>query len=123
MTLGIGTDIIEVARIATAIKRHGQRFLDKVFTVKEQMYCLQYGQPERHFAGRFAAKEAVVKAMGTGLRGAKWTDIEILNDDLGKPYVHLCDDGFFIEDNQKILISISHCHSYATAVAIHTTRV
>ncbi len=129
MILGLGNDIIEISRIDRAIKRYGQKFLDKVFTPQEQKYCLKYSESERHFSGRFAAKEAIVKALGSGFReGITWLDIEIVNDSHGKPIPHLSKnlqtqlqlmgkgDGF---GSPKILVTISHCKGYATAVAIH----
>jgi holo-[acyl-carrier protein] synthase len=118
MVKGLGTDIIEIDRIAGAIRRHGKRFLDKVFTPREQSYCLHHSQSERHFAGRFAAKEAILKALGTGLQGASWRDVEIINDDLGKPQVLL--SGILEERflQEQLLVTISHCRNYATATAI-----
>src|SRR5271155_5534584 len=86
--LGIGNDIIEVERIRKSIDTHGLRLLTRLFTTKEQDYCLKYKDPVPHFAGRFSAKEAVVKALGTGFgEHVSWLDIEILNDTLGKPHV------------------------------------
>ncbi len=119
MIKGIGNDIIAIERIQSSIDHHGQHFLDRVFTPAEQAYCLKYKDSARHFAGRFSAKEAVVKALGKGFReGIGWQDIEILNDPLGKPYLRLSPkiDSLFLQP--RILISISHCHSYATAFAI-----
>jgi len=116
---GLGTDIIEIARIASSIERYGQRFLDRIFTHQEQQYCFQYPKPASHFAGRFAAKEAVVKALGTGFRkGISWQDIEIINGALGNPEVKLsaCLREQF--DPTEVLVSISHSRNYATAVAI-----
>lgn len=113
MILGIGNDIIEIARIKALIDRYGERFLDRIFTKKEQEYCLRHQQRERHFAGRFAAKEAISKALGTGFRnGLSWLDLEICNDENGKPYVNYKVEGI------KIEISISHCREYATAIAV-----
>lgn len=120
---GVGTDIIEVTRIEQAIERHGQRFLDRIFTSKEQLYCQQYIFSARHFAGRFAAKEAVVKALGTGFRrGISWTDIEISNDTEGKPTVLLSSSLNALYDPFRLHLSISHCREYATAVAILEKR-
>ena len=115
---GLGNDIIEIARIAKAIERNGSRFLDELFTQAEQEYCFQYSQPERHFAGRFAAKESIVKALGTGTRGIHWLDIEILNDSLGKPIVKLSSSVKDRFNSPELLISISHCKTHATAVAV-----
>lgn len=118
---GLGNDIIEINRIAKAISRHGKKFLDEIFTLREQEYCISYQLPERHFAGRFAAKEAVVKALGTGfVEGIHWQDIEIVNDHSGKPSVFLSDRINSRFNSPKILISISHCKEYATAVALYT---
>lgn len=123
MIHGIGTDIIEIKRIEQVIQRYGNRFLNRVFTPTEQTYCLRHKESARHFAGRFAAKEAIVKAMGVGFRdGVSWTDIEIINDHLGKPIVHLSGHLKQLADDLKtpamIHISISHCKEYATAFAI-----
>ena len=110
---GIGNDIIEIERIEQSIEKHGQRFLDRMFTPKEQEYCLSHKNSAQHFAGRFAAKEAIAKALGTGFReGTAWCDIEILNDPLGKPIVIL--KNF----DANVMLSISHCKNYATAMAI-----
>jgi holo-[acyl-carrier protein] synthase len=119
MIYGIGTDIIEVKRIEDSIERFGQRFLDRIFTLQEQNYCLHHKDSARHFAGRFAAKEAIVKAIGTGFRnGISWMDIEIINDPHGKPIVHLSEKMQEIIDSAVIHLSISHGRDYATAFAI-----
>jgi len=119
MIRGIGTDIIEVFRIEANINKHGQKFLDKVFTKDEQTYCKSFRLYSRNFAGRFAAKEAVVKALGTGLKeGLSWLDIEILNNKQGQPYLILSETFKTHFKNPRILLSISHCHEYATATAI-----
>lgn len=118
MMQGIGIDIIEVSRIQSNILKHGQNFLDKVFTQEEQAYCKSFRQSGRNFAGRFAAKEAVVKALGCGFaQGISWLDIEIRNDSQGKPYLILSDILNTLYQNPTLHISISHCHEYATAVA------
>ncbi len=116
---GIGNDIIEVQRISDAIKRLGPRFLDKIFTLREQTYCLSHKESSPYFAGRFAAKEAIVKALGIGFReGIRWTDIEIINDSLGKPCVFLSPSLFKRFPDTKLLVTISHCKDYASAVAL-----
>jgi holo-[acyl-carrier protein] synthase len=123
MIQGIGNDIIEIKRIESSIQRYGQRFLDKVFTAQEQDYCLRHRESHRHFAGRFAAKEAVVKALGTGLReGISWLDIEILNDDKGKPTVSLSISLQEMFNSPSLMVSISHCKEFASAVAIFIYR-
>lgn len=116
--VGLGTDIIEIHRIYEAIQNHGSRFLNKVFTEKEIAYCSRYKNWAPHFAGRFAAKEAFLKAMGTGLSGStSWVQIEILNDALGKPEIHLSSN-FKTHFSGPFLLSISHCRDYATATVI-----
>lgn len=119
MIHGVGTDIIEVKRIEQSIERFGQRFLDRIFNFDEQTYCLHHRDSARHFAGRFAAKEAIVKALGTGFRdGIGWLDIEILNNDQGKPVVKLSPRLKEQFNSPNIHLSISHGRDYATAFAI-----
>lgn len=121
MILGIGNDIVEVARIKAILARHPQRFLDRVFTSHEQDYCLKRKDPALHLAGRFAAKEAIVKALGTGFsQGLSWLDFEIRNDPKGKPIVALSSFAQELFGDLSLLISMSHCREYATAVAIWT---
>ena len=120
--LGIGTDIVECVRIHAMIERHGEHFLRRVFTDAEISYCQSKKFATEHFAGRWAAKEAIFKCIGTGWRkGMSWTEMEIRHDHLGKPHVHV--GGVVKEFMQAqviadILISISHCRTYATAFAI-----
>lgn len=119
--LGLGNDIIEISRIEENIGEYGIRFLDRIFTKNEQEYCNKYKESARHYAGRFAAKEAIVKALGTGLgEHISWHDIEILPDRLGKPEVNLSNQLNEKFDHPNILVSISHCKTFATAVAIWT---
>jgi holo-[acyl-carrier protein] synthase len=120
--LGIGTDITEVLRIAQMIERHGDLFINRVFTEHEIRYCQARKMSTQHYAGRWAAKEAVLKAIGTGWRrGISWRDVEIRNAASGKPSV-ACRGGVREVIEQQgigdILISISHCRAYATAYAI-----
>ena len=123
---GIGTDIVEISRIEDSIDRLGAKFLDRVYTDAEQKYCSKMGRPAVHFAGRFAAKEAIVKAMGTGIgEHANWTDLEILNGENGKPFLTL--DGpaeEFASQNAivEIHLSLSHAKHYATAQAVAVTK-
>lgn len=121
MILGIGNDIVEIARIKANLDRYQDRFLNRVFTSHEQDYCLNRKVPALHLAGRFAAKEAVVKALGTGFsQGLTWTDIEIHNESNGKPFVKCSPKLNEMFNSPLIHISISHCHDYATAMAIIT---
>lgn len=119
--VGIGTDIIECDRIANMIEKHDDTFINRVYTVGEIAYCSQRKAAVQHFAGRWAAKEAILKAMGTGwAKGIQWTDIEVINQMGGKPLVHLGGVAKTICDDRGIsdmMISISHCKQYATAFA------
>ena len=119
---GIGIDVVEVARIASAIERHGEPFLAKLFTAGERAYCEARHNPPRHYAARFAAKEAVSKALGTGIGGhAGWLDLEIVNDPAGAPKLGLSGAAAaFTKDHgiSEIQISLTHAHDYAAANAI-----
>lgn len=116
MVRGIGCDIIEIGRIEASIERHPEKFLDTIFTKSEQAYCEKFNKPAPHYAARFAAKEAVVKALGTGFRlGITWLDIEILNDPKGKPFVQVSPKLMEQFDNPSFLISLSHSRDYAIA--------
>ena len=114
---GIGTDIIEIWRIKNAINNTAL-FKSKVYTKKEIEYIEKKRNPYASYAGRFAAKEAVSKAFGTGVYGFSLKDIEILNDELGKPYVTLYGKIKKLSKNLKIQISISHSREYAVSTVI-----
>ena len=121
--LGHGIDIVETSRIKRLVDEHGQRFLDRCFTPAEQAYCAKNQKRYfEHLAGRFAAKEAVLKVLGTGWRGGiAWTDIEILNEPSGQPKIHLTGECARIAAEQGIVhwhVSISHIETHATASAI-----
>lgn len=117
-----GVDIVEVARIAEMRASHGQQFLDRCFTPGEQAYCSERRRAEEHLAGRFAAKEAVLKAMGLGIRGGIcWTDVEVTRDENGAPGVRLHGRAAEIAVELGIgswLLSISHTSTHAMASAI-----
>ena len=119
--IGIGTDIVEVARIGDMIEKHDATFIQKVFTEGEITYCEPRKAAVQHFAGRWAAKEAILKAIGTGWSNCiKWTDIEVINEMGGKPYVKLNGKAVTVCADRgidEILISISHCNLFATAFA------
>ena len=120
---GIGTDITECDRIARMIERHPESFVPRVFTDAEIAYCSRgKRQSAEHFTGRWAAKEAILKALGTGWSsGITWRDVEILNEPGGKPFVRLTGVAAEIareKDISEIQISISHCISHAVAFAI-----
>lgn len=120
MIVGTGIDIIEISRIAVAISK--QRFVDRVFTPNEQTACeSRPAQTAAAYAARFAAKEAVMKALGTGLRQGRWVDVEIFSRPSGQPDVKLY--GFFAahaleQGIDMIHISLTHARDYAAAQAI-----
>lgn len=114
---GIGTDIIEIERIKDALHRTVS-FKKKVYTEKEIEYIEKKKNPYASFAGRFAGKEAVSKALGTGVRGFSLKDVEILNNELGKPDVILYNELLNIAKDMKIQISISHSKEYAVSTVI-----
>lgn len=120
--IGIGTDIIEVVRIAQMIEKHDELFLTRVFTANEIQYCAARGSANQHFAGRWAVKEAVLKALGTGwAKGIHWTDMEVQHENGGQPFIVLHGAAAQVAANLEIAevkISISHCRAFATAVAI-----
>lgn len=120
--IGIGTDIIECLRIAQMIDRHGELFISRVYTPHEISYCSTKKAATQHYAGRWAAKEAVLKALGTGWRkGISWRDIEVRNQPSGAPTIALCGGAREVFEKSGIAtmhISISHCRSHATAYAI-----
>lgn len=117
-----GVDMVEVARIAEMQSSHGQQFLDRCFTPGEQAYCIERRRVEEHLAGRFAAKEAVLKALGLGLRGGiLWTDVEVTRSEDGAPGVVLRGRAAKIACEHGIvswLLSISHTSTHAMASAI-----
>ena len=120
--LGIGTDIIEVARIGQMIDKHDELFLRRVFTPLEIEYCGGRKSAIQHYAGRWAAKEAALKALGTGWsRGIKWTDMEVANLMGGKPElkIHGVANEIATEMGiREMQISISHCRSFAVAYVV-----
>ena len=120
MIVGIGNDIIEIERIEKAILKEG--FKNKVYTERELENIEKRGNRTETYAGIFSAKEAISKAIGTGVREFSLTDLEILNDDLGKPYVVVSEKLDKIlktkKEDYQIEISISHSKKYATAMAI-----
>ena len=90
MVIGVGTDLMEIARIAGSIDRYGERFLRRIFTPGEIEYCRRKKNAAESFAARFAAKEAAAKALGTGIsRGVSWLEIEVVREPGGRPTLHL----------------------------------
>jgi len=120
--LGLGTDITECLRIARMIERHAELFVSRVYTPEEIRYCQNRRQATQHFTGRWAAKQAVLKALGTGWRrGIGWHDVEIRNESEGRPVVVLRGGAKAAADQlgaSQVLVAISHCRSHATAFAV-----
>ena len=114
----IGIDIVEINRIKKLCLSN-ERFLNKIYTVKELEYCLQKKNRHQHLAARFATKEAMFKALGTGWTGKiKWTDVELLNDEKGKPYLNFYGNVKELVEEKNINtaeVSLSHCNEYAIA--------
>jgi len=122
MIYGIGIDIVSIPRIERMLNRWGRLFTERVFTPTEIAFCETRSNPGQHFALRWAVKEAMLKALGLGLRGGiKWTDIEVVNDPSGRPLleVHNQAKGFFIDRNIKAaFVSISHERDYGVAQVV-----
>ncbi len=119
MVKGIGIDVVEIPRIRRTIEKWGDRFLTKVFTAKELDYARSKKEPADHIAARFAAKEAVAKALATGWSGGfRWKDIEVENDARGKPNVILYGQSLAMLDGGIVRMSISHSENVVVAVAI-----
>ena len=120
--LGIGTDIVECLRIAQIIERHGELFITRVYSAHEIEYCSARKAATQHYAARWAAKEAVLKALGTGWRrGIGWRDIEICNQPSGAPKAVLRGGAREVLERsgvKKLHVSLSHCRSHAVAYAI-----
>ena len=118
MTLSTGVDMIEINRITRALERNGDRFLDRIFTPQEQAHC---GRRVPSLAGRFALKEAVSKALGTGIGDFNWVDIEILNDTRGKPILHLHNNAQQLAEELGLAqwsVSLSHTDTHAIGFAV-----
>lgn len=116
MIIGIGNDLIEVARVAKACEK--ESFLNRTYTAKE---INQFRDKPQSLAGNFAVKEAISKCYGTGFRGFELTDIEVLRDDKGKPYVNLYNGAKYIYESlngTSIFVSISNTDEYAMAMAV-----
>jgi holo-[acyl-carrier protein] synthase len=122
MIVGLGVDITEVNRIEAAIARHGRAFLERLFTSSEIAYCEKHRNRAERFAGRFAAKEAAMKALGTGwARGVRWLDIEVVREPSGKPTLKLSGATRAIADRlgvKNIAVTITHDGNTALAQVI-----
>jgi holo-[acyl-carrier protein] synthase len=122
MILGTGIDIIEVARIAASFEKFGERFANRILLPDEISYCLTHKNPAPFLAVRFAAKEAISKAFGTGIGAALgWRDMEICKKKSGEPFVVLHGKGeklFEVHGAKQLLVSLSHTEYYAAATAV-----
>ncbi len=119
MIIGIGVDIVEIERFKTLTERWGERLLSRIFTQREIDYCLSKKNPYQHLAGRFAAKEAISKAISTGWSGIfKWKDVEVLNDERGKPFVIVYNQLKEQFNSCLFHVSISHSLNYAVSFAV-----
>ena len=122
MILGTGIDIIEVDRVAAAYARHGERFVNRILLPAELAYCLSHKSPGPFIAARFAGKEAISKAFGTGIGSQLgWLDMEIRRKDSGEPWVVLHDKGpalLAARGGRAIHLTLSHTEKYAAAMAI-----
>ena len=120
MKITCGTDIIEIKRIKESIEDLGEKFLERVYTKKEIAYCeSKKKQKYQHYAARFAAKEAIFKAISSKLSNKYdigWKDIEVINDQNGRPHINFLN--IKIEEIDEIDISISHCREYATSIVV-----
>jgi holo-[acyl-carrier protein] synthase len=120
MIYGIGVDLIRVERMREAVERWGEKFLHRVFTDREIAHCFNARDPHLSLAVRFAAKEALIKAIGT-TAGASFKDIEVLNDELGKPYIAVTGKlkvFFEIKEVRKAHLSLSHEKEYGVASVV-----
>jgi len=122
MILGIGIDIIEVARIKASHEKFGERFANRILLPDEIAYCLSHKSPAPFLAARFAAKEAISKAFGTGIGAALgWRDMEICRKESGEPFVVLHGKGKELFESRKarrLLVSLSHTENYAAVTAV-----
>jgi len=122
LIVGCGIDLVKIERIEQIIKRWGDNFISRIFTPLEREYCeIKKGNKFQSYAGKFAAKEAILKALGLGLREANWTEIEIKNDELGQPIIDISGKLKNITSAKgvsKYFVSISHTKEYAIAQVI-----
>lgn len=120
MVFGIGIDIIEIERIKESVDKFGDKFLNRVFTVVELDYCMSKANKYQHLAARFAAKEAVAKALSSGWQSSfNWKDIEVYNEPSGMPSVKLFGALLeFLGSDKELKLTMSHSHHYVTCFAI-----
>lgn len=118
MIEGIGTDIVQVARIRAALSRRGEALIARLLAPSERDHCAGHPDPSRFLAKRFAAKEALLKALGTGLRGMSWHDIQVRHDALGKPLLVLSGEAARLLGQRRCHLSVSDEQDYALAFVI-----
>jgi holo-[acyl-carrier protein] synthase len=122
MVLGLGTDLIETRRVEESIRRFGERFLERIFSLEEIAYCKRKKNAAESFAARFAAKEAGAKALGTGIsRGVTWKEFEVKREASGKPSLHLSGRAAELAGAMgvtKIQLSLTHSREFALAVVV-----
>ncbi len=122
MVLGLGTDLIETRRVQESIDRHGQRFLERIFTAGEIAYCQRKKNAAESFAARFAAKEAGAKALGTGIsRGVSWKEFEVRREPSGRPTLHVTGRAREMADTigvKRMQLSLTHSRDLAMAVVV-----
>lgn len=122
MIVGMGVDVVEIRRIRSVIDRQPDRFLRRVFTAREQEYCRAHRDPAPHYAARFAAKEALFKALGTGwAKGVTWLDVEVERNDAGAPRLRLQGEAQRVAGSLQVRrahLSVSHGEDSAVAVVI-----
>jgi holo-[acyl-carrier protein] synthase len=122
MIYGIGIDLVENSRMERIVKKWGPKFLNRIFSPKEIAYCGKYAYSATHYGARFAAKESFLKALGMGLGdGVKLSDIEVVNDEKGKPDLVLCGEAKAQIEKRKITqvhLSLTHTKNYSTAIVL-----
>lgn len=122
MITGLGVDIVEIDRMREALVRH-PRMKERLFSEEEREYCEKRNKPEIHYAMRFAAKEAVLKALGTGFSGMRFRDVEVVRDEHGRPIPRLCGRAAEVAEAAGVVemhlsLSFTHANAVASAVAI-----
>ena len=122
MIVGLGVDIAEVGRVKAAIERHGEVFLRRLYTAREREYCERFKNKFERYAGRFAAKEAAMKALGTGWsRGVRWVDVEVVREKGGRPPIAIAGEAGKVAERlgvKHIALSITHTGQQAFAQVI-----
>ena len=122
MIIGTGVDVVEIARIRSVLERLKDRFISRVFTPEEQQFCNGHRDPTPHYAARFAAKEALFKAIGTGwAKGVTWLDVEVLRERQEAPILTLHGEAQRLSESMgvhKVHVSLSHSDQWAVAIVI-----